>query len=122
LIVDDTKFSRGRIRAAIQNLPIQIVEAEDGLEALERCVASCPDLVITDLLMPRMNGLTFLSELRERGNDVPVIIVTADIQSTSKAACQSGGISAFINKPFSPEELRAAVFAALECVSATPGL
>jgi CheY-like chemotaxis protein len=118
LIVDDARFSRGRLRAAIQALPIEIEEAADGLEALERYAACGPELVITDLLMPRMNGLALLTELRDRGSEVPVIVVTADIQRSSRAACEAQGISGFLHKPFAPEELRAAVFAALESIPA----
>ncbi|MDZ4688111.1 MAG: response regulator [Planctomycetaceae bacterium] len=120
LVVDDTRFSRGRIVAALKSLPVQIVEAADGLEALEQYAVCQPDVVISDLLMPRMTGLELVTELHARGSATPVIIVSADIQATSQAACRGQGVWAFVNKPFSAEELRATVIAALDSVCA-PG-
>lgn len=119
LVIDDTKFSRGRVVTALKSLSLDIVEAEDGVAGLEQFERRDPDVVITDLLMPRMNGLEFLAELRSRGHQTPVIVVSADIQESSRAACQALGIHAFINKPFTPPALCAAVDAALANASAT---
>lgn len=113
LVVDDTKFSRGRVLSALKSLDLKIEEAEDGAEALDHCLSDAPDLVITDLLMPHMNGMVFISELRARGIAVPIIVVSADIQESSRTACASLGVCAFINKPFAPETLRAEVVTAL---------
>lgn len=117
LVIDDAKFGRGRVIAALKSLPVEIVEAVNGIDGLEKHAECQPDLVISDLLMPRMTGLEFLTELRARGSATPVIIVSADIQTTSQAACREQGAAAFVNKPFQPDELRAAVAATLESAS-----
>jgi len=119
LVVDDTRFSRGRIVAALKSLPVQIVEAADGVEALEQYAICQPEIVISDLLMPRMPGLELVTELRARGSATPVIVVSADIQTTTQAACREQGVWAFVNKPFSADQLRAAVVAALDSVCAS---
>ncbi len=119
LVIDDTKFSRGRVIAALKSLPVQIVEAVDGLDGLEKHAECQPELVISDLLMPRMTGLEFLAELRVRGSATPVIMVSADIQTSSQAACREQGAVAFVNKPFQPDDLRAVVAATLESACVT---
>jgi CheY-like chemotaxis protein len=120
LVVDDTKFSRGRVVAALKSLDVQLDEACDGAEALARCMAELPDVVVTDLLMPNMNGLAFITALRSQGIDVPVIVVSADIQESSRVACRAHGVQAFINKPFQPEALRAEVTTALQRLAVAP--
>lgn len=120
LVVDDAKFSRGRIIAALKPLGLQIVEAIDGLDGWEKINALQPDLVISDLLMPRMTGLELVTELRQRGLATPVVIVSADIQTSSRAACLEQAVVAFINKPFIADELRAVVEATLKAVQPTP--
>lgn len=113
LLVDDSKFSRGRLRAALTGLAADISEATNGLEALEQLAIFTPDVIVTDLLMPGMNGLELLTELRTRELTTPVIIVSADIQESTKSACAQYGVRAFLNKPFTAAELRDAVEAAL---------
>lgn len=120
LIVDDARFSRSRLLAALKSLPVHLEEAGDGLEALERIPLVAPDVIITDLLMPRMSGLDFLAQLRITGSRIPVIVVTADIQASTQAACLALGVRAFLTKPFETQKLQVAVTAAL--ASAVPAL
>ena len=109
LVIDDSKFSRDRlIKPLVQN-EHQIVEAANGEEGLLAVESHNLDLVVTDLLMPVVDGQEFLRRLRAGGSTLPVIVVSADVQSTSRTHCEELGISGFLNKPFSTDEL-------LECV------
>lgn len=109
LVVDDSKFSRGRALAALANQGYTLQEAVDGQDALDKIAACPPDLIISDLLMPKLDGFGMLRGLRELNSTVPVIVVSADIQATSRALCEELGAAKFLNKPFQPEDLRAAV-------------
>jgi CheY-like chemotaxis protein len=121
LIVDDSRFSRGRLRAALEPLPLTLLEASDGVDALEQVALSAPDAIVTDLLMPRMNGLELLRELRSRGVVTPAIVVSADIQKSSRDACAALGVHRFLNKPFADDELQSAVTSALSSLTAASG-
>jgi CheY-like chemotaxis protein len=105
LIVDDSKFSRGRVAAALAPLGHQLVEAENGARALDRIRRQLPDLLITDLLMPEVDGFGLLTTLQHEGLQVPTIVISADIQATSRARAVELGAIDFINKPFKPCEL-----------------
>ncbi len=117
LIVDDSKFNRGRVHAMLQVDGHRFTEAENGREALERLLADPPDLVVTDLLMPVLGGLELLKELRGRGDQTPVVVLSADIQASSRELCLQFGAAAFLNKPCNSEELRDAVRKALSPVA-----
>lgn len=109
LIVDDSAFSRGRVVAALAPLGCQIVQAADGQEGLAACEAHAPDLIITDLLMPTLDGFGLLRILRERGVQTPVIVISADIQESSQRFCREQGVTTFLNKPFQPQDLASKV-------------
>jgi CheY-like chemotaxis protein len=113
LVVDDSKFSRGRILSALQSLGHIMIEAADGQEALNLIEAHAPDLIITDLLMPNVDGFGLLRGLRDRKILLPVLVVSADIQSSSRQMCEELGVLAFLNKPFAPQDLVAKTQAAL---------
>ncbi len=106
LIVDDTKFSRGRVVAAIKDLGHTWEEAEHGQAALEAIAARTPDLIITDLLMPVLDGFGLLRELQARGLSLPVIVCSADIQASSRAESLALGAVAFVTKPFTADVVR----------------
>lgn len=105
LVVDDSRFSRKAVVTALAGIDAQIVQACNGREALEQLDAANPELVVTDLLMPEMDGLEFLAELRARGDERPVCVVSADIQESSRGECERLGAYGFFNKPFRGEEL-----------------
>lgn len=105
LIVDDSLLGRTSMKEAIKHLNCSIVEASNGLEALEKIEEFPPDLIFLDLLMPKMDGFDFLKEINKSNKKIPVIIVSADIQETTKAQCKKEGVSGFLNKPVDPEEL-----------------
>ena len=101
VIVDDEPSLRMLLRVYLEE-DFSVVEAEDGLSALERFALDKPDLVVLDLVMKGMYGLDVLSKLRELDPAARVIVLTADIQTSSRELVQSAGASAFINKPATP--------------------
>jgi CheY-like chemotaxis protein len=99
LIVDDAAFSRRMIRKMFKSDPYEILEASNGREALEIISTHQPNCILTDLLMPDMDGFEFLSNLQAQKIDIPTIIISADIQESSRDRCLELGAVAFINKP-----------------------
>ena len=99
LLVDDSGLARRSMRAILEPAGYQVVEAEDGMSALERYFLEKPDLVLLDLVMRGMTGLDVLSKLHELDGDARVVVVSADIQDSSREMAESGGASGFITKP-----------------------
>ncbi len=99
LIVDDSALTRRILRRALEPAGHSIVEAEDGVQGLERYLLERPDLVILDMIMPGIEGLEVLARIRAVDPEARVIISTADIQTSTRAMAQEAGASGFINKP-----------------------
>jgi two-component system chemotaxis response regulator CheY len=102
LLVDDSGLARRSTRRVLEQAGYTVVEAEDGLSALERFALEKPDLVVLDLVMKGMYGLDVLTRLREMDPDARVVVMTADIQTSSRDLVQSAGAAGFINKPAAP--------------------
>lgn len=113
LIVDDSGMARRGLRAMLEPDGFEVVEAQDGMTALERYFLDKPDLVILDLVMKGMYGLDVLSKLRELDPAARVIVVSADVQSSSHQLVEAAGGAAFLNKPVERDQLLAAVRCAL---------
>lgn len=109
LIVDDSMFMRNRIRKALQSAGYAVEEAVDGKQALEKCHSRNYDCVITDLVMPKLGGVEFLEQLSGQDQAPPAIVLTADIQSTTRRRCEELGAKAFLNKPVTPEQITEAI-------------
>jgi two-component system chemotaxis response regulator CheY len=105
LLVDDSGLARRSTRRVLETAGYEVVEAEDGLSALERFAVEKPDVVLLDLVMKGMYGLDVLSKLRELDPDVKVIVVSADVQTSSRQMVQDGGAAGFINKPANAEQV-----------------
>jgi len=105
LLVDDSGLARRSTRRVLEQAGYSVIEAEDGLSALERFSVDKPDLVLLDLVMKGMYGLDVLSKLRELDPAARVIVMSADIQTSSRELVQSAGASGFINKPAAPAAL-----------------
>lgn len=99
LIVDDAAFSRRMIRKMFKSDAYEILEASNGREALEIINTNQPNCILTDLLMPDMDGFEFLRNLQKQQLNIPTIIISADIQESSRDRCLELGAVAFINKP-----------------------
>lgn len=100
LVVDDSALSRRTLRQILEPAGYEVAEAEDGLSALERYFLEKPDIVLLDLVMKGMYGLDVLTKLRELDADAKVVIVSADIQTSSHELVEAAGARAFVNKPF----------------------
>jgi two-component system, chemotaxis family, chemotaxis protein CheY len=114
LVVDDSGLARRGTRRVLEGAGYSVLEAEDGMVALERYFVDKPDLVVLDLVMKGMYGLEVLSKLRELDPRARVIVLSADIQTSSRQMVNDAGAAAFLNKPVVPEDLLNAVSAALE--------
>jgi two-component system chemotaxis response regulator CheY len=113
LIVDDSALSRRTLRRILESAGYEIVEADDGMTALELYFLEKPNLVLLDLVMKGMYGLDVLVKLREMDPKALVVVASADIQSSTRKMVDEAGALGFINKPFVAETLIAAVKAAL---------
>ncbi len=113
LIVDDSALSRRLLRRIVESAGHQVIEAPDGVVALESYFLERPDLVMLDLTMTGMYGLDVLARLRELDPAARVIMASADIQSSTRELSLQGGACDFINKPFVPAQVLPAIVAAL---------
>lgn len=109
LIVDDAAFSRRMLRKYVEAEGCQVLEAANGQEALKMVHQHQPNCILTDLLMPDLNGFQLLQALREQGLTIPIAIITADIQDASRQRGVELGAAEFINKPVKEDEVRQTV-------------
>lgn len=109
MVVDDSALSRRTLRRILEGGGYSVVEAEEGMAALELYFIERPDLVLLDLVMKGMYGLDVLVKLREMDAGARVIVASADIQTSTRAMVEEAGASDFINKPFSTESVLGAV-------------
>jgi two-component system chemotaxis response regulator CheY len=114
LLVDDSGLARRSMRSILEASDFEVVEAEDGMIALEKYFVERPDVVMLDLVMKGMYGLDVLTKLREMDPSACVIVVSADVQSSSRDMVQAAGASAFVNKPVDREQLLAVIRSVLE--------
>jgi two-component system chemotaxis response regulator CheY len=105
LVVDDSGLSRRTLRQILEPAGYDVVEAEDGLTALERYFIERPDVVLLDLVMKGMYGLDVLTKLREMDSHAKVVVVSADIQTSSHDMAEAAGARAFVNKPFDRNDI-----------------
>lgn len=113
LIVDDEKVIRDVLKRSCRWEGYETILAEDGVQALERMAQSKVDVVISDIKMPRMNGLDLLVEIKDKYPRVPVIMISA-YSEYSGADLLAAGAEEFITKPFKIDELRYAMLRALK--------
>jgi two-component system chemotaxis response regulator CheY len=114
LIVDDSRLSRRILKSMLEPAGHQILEAEDGIVALERYFIDKPDLVLLDLTMEGMYGLDVLVKLRELDPHARVIVATADIQSQTHSIAEKAGAVGYLGKPFVERQVVETVKAVLE--------
>lgn len=109
VLVDDSRFQRKRMSQLLSDLGHDVIQAENGELGLQKIEEVSPDVVITDLLMPVLDGIGLLRGLKEQNSNYPVIVVTADIQEPTKKECLELGAMAFLNKPHNINDLAAAL-------------
>ena len=110
LIVDDSATMRMQVKFTLTKDGFDVVEAEDGVAGLAMSDAN-PDIagIISDINMPNMNGFDFLKNLRAKGVQVPVVMLTTEGSTDLIDKAKSLGAKGWITKPFKPETLSAAV-------------
>ncbi len=112
LVVDDEKEIRGIIKTYLESEGFEIIEASDGLKALEIFKTHKLDIVILDVMMPKMDGWQFCKEVRKTSK-IPIIMLTARSEEYDKLFGFELGVDDYVVKPFSPRELNARVKAIL---------
>ncbi|RFB90122.1 two-component system response regulator [Rhizobium leguminosarum bv. trifolii] len=107
LTVDDSASIRLTTKVTLTNAGYSVTEAADGAEGLATAKSSSFDLIVTDLNMPVMDGLTMIEELRKLpGQDgVPIIFLTTESDADLKARAKAAGATGWLTKPFDPENL-----------------
>jgi two-component system chemotaxis response regulator CheY len=105
LVVDDSGLARRLTRKILEELGYEVEDASDGTQALERYSLNRHDVVILDLLMHGMYGGDVLEKLKQLNPALPVIIVSADIQRTTREQVKQAGAVAMVNKPVTKEQL-----------------
>jgi CheY-like chemotaxis protein len=108
LLIDDDDVVRRGVRLALEPIGWHITEAENGLLALDCISKSRPDVIILDLMMPKMNGFEFLDELRSQPDwrDIPVVVITAKELTDQDRNRLNGGVESIIHKSERDEMLR----------------
>ena len=109
LIVDDTIANVLLLKVLIGNQKYRIVTANNGMEALQAVEKESPDLILLDIMMPKMDGFTVLSKIRAEGCDVPVIMLTAKAETDDKINGLDLGADDYLAKPFETKELLARI-------------
>lgn len=107
LVVDDSVTIRQMVSFTLKEAGFAVVEAGDGQEGLERLASQRIDLIVTDLNMPRVDGIGFIRALRSRpaSKYTPVVMLTTESQESKRQEGRSAGATAWMVKPFHPEKL-----------------
>lgn len=111
LAVDDSRTMRQMLEMCLSGAGFNVVTAEDGADGVEKLKETNPDVVITDINMPIMDGFEFIETVR--GGDVsarmPILVLTTESDAAKKARARDAGATGWIVKPFDPEKLISAV-------------
>ena len=120
LVVDDSSSMRALLGVALRSAGFAVVEARDGREALGKCVDGPVDLVVSDCIMPVLDGISFVRELKRYPElqKIPIIMLTTESQGAQIQEGRALGVQAWIVKPFRPEKFIEAVCRVLS--TATP--
>ena len=111
LVVDDSATIRHVILYCLIEAGYQVIEAVDGQNALEKLAKNQVDLLLTDLHMPKMNGLELAKEVRASAKHkfIPILVLTTESQLSVKEEGKSIGVTGWFVKPFEPEQLIKAI-------------
>lgn len=107
LTVDDSKTMRDMVTFTLKGAGFDVIEAEDGVRALVLLAGTKVDLIITDVNMPNMDGVTLVRELRDKAayKSTPILILTTESDDAKKQQGRAAGATGWIVKPFLPDKL-----------------
>jgi two-component system chemotaxis response regulator CheY len=107
LAVDDSKTMRDMLAFALRSAGFEVTEAEDGTKAIEKLGGLKIDLIVTDLNMPNMDGITLIRRLRTdpKHRATPILMLTTESDPEKKAEGRAAGATGWLVKPFNPEKL-----------------
>ena len=107
LTADDSASMRATITFTLRNAGYEVVEAVDGRDALSKVAAASPQMLITDLNMPNMDGIELIRQVRAlpQCKYIPIVMLTTESQDAKKQAGRAAGASGWIVKPFRAEQL-----------------
>ena len=120
LVVDDDYELSDGIRAVLENQGFRVLQARDGQQGKQMVYNHHPDLVILDMMMPRMGGYPVLEHFRDKKEAPPIIMITANEGSRHKAYAEYLGVVDYIRKPFAMERLLESVHKGLSGTAAPP--
>jgi two-component system chemotaxis response regulator CheY len=111
LTVDDSRTIRNMLLVTLNNAGFETVQAEDGVEGLEVLEESEPDVIVTDINMPRLDGFGFIEGVRQndRYRAIPILVLTTESDPDKKNRAREAGATGWIVKPFDPSKLIAAI-------------
>lgn len=111
LTVDDSRTMRDMLMLALSDAGYRVVQAEDGVHGLEVLRSELPQVVITDINMPRMDGFGFIENVRksERHRAIPILVLTTESDAEKKDRARKAGATGWIVKPFDPIKLVSAI-------------
>ena len=111
LIVDDSLSVRNSLSQLMNDGGYQVVVARDGLEAIDMLDKERPDIILTDLEMPRMNGLELVSYIRnsERWSPMPIVMITSRTLAKHRKQAEAAGVNRYITKPFTEDDVLASI-------------
>ncbi len=107
LTVDDSRTMRDMLMLALTDAGYRVVQAEDGVHGLEVLRNEMPQVVITDINMPRMDGFGFIENVRksEKHRAIPILVLTTESDAEKKNRARTAGATGWIVKPFDPVKL-----------------
>jgi DNA-binding response OmpR family regulator len=120
LVVEDEPKMVAGLRDNFEFEGYEVITAADGVEGLQRALTEAPDLIVLDVMMPRLSGLEVCKQLRAQRGSIPIIMLTARGQEVDKVVGLELGADDYVTKPFSIRELLARVKAVLRRTAVAP--
>lgn len=107
LTVDDSRTMRDMLHMALSDAGYRVVQAVDGVNGLEVLESEMPDVIVTDINMPRMDGFGFIEGVRRdaRHRAIPILVLTTESDAAKKTRAKQAGATGWIVKPFNPVKL-----------------
>ena len=107
LVADDEKNIAKLVKVNLERAGFEVVVASDGIEALEKVEEEKPDLIVLDIMMPRMDGITVLKKLKEKEEtkSIPVVMLTVKAEDEDIFRGWQEGADSYLTKPFNPAEV-----------------